>query len=221
MGPAETAATSSGWRPRPFYRCCVQRLAQRAPVAEFGGEVEAGMGGTRRRQCQIGEVRTAWEMAIMEPPRAGAVEGDGADQRMSVEQLVDGVRLLPADRRVGAGLALADRAHVPQRHPLRHCEAQLCPIIGGRSGVEEGEQDRPEQVARMGVVFLAAQGFLAGQGAEHEHPRPPVDDRWKAALGRGGCGEVERGPHATKRPRRTAVCPLASRREGMISTQSS
>ena len=155
----------------------------------------------------------------MEPPRAGTIEGDGADQRMSVEQLVDGVRLLPADRRVGAGLALADRTHVPQRHLLCPGECELCPIIGGRSGVEEGEQDRPEQVARMGVVFLATQGFLAGQSAEYEDPRPPIDDRWKTALGRGGCGEVERGPHATKRPRRTAVCPLASRREGMISTQ--
>ncbi len=82
-------------------------------MPELGGEVEPGMGRARRRQCQIGEARAPGKVAIVEPPRAGAVEGDGADQRMRIKQLADCVRLLPTDRRVGAGLALADRAYVP------------------------------------------------------------------------------------------------------------
>ncbi len=49
------------------------------------------MGWARRRQGQIGEARTPREMAIMEPARPAAVEGDGADPRMRIEQSIDRV----------------------------------------------------------------------------------------------------------------------------------
>jgi len=64
----------------------------------------------------------------------------------------------------------------------------------------------------MRIVLAASQRLLARQSAEDEEPGTRVDNRREAAL--DGCSG-----QSTKRPRRTAVWPLTSRRDGMIRTQ--
>ena len=54
-------------------------------------------------------------MPVIEATGGAAVERDGADAGMRVEQLGDRVRYLGADRRVGAGSPLAALDDVPQR----------------------------------------------------------------------------------------------------------
>jgi hypothetical protein len=75
-------------------------------------------------------------VAIVEPSRAGAVEGDGADQRMLIEQPVDRVRLFAAYRRVSARLALAHLAHVPQTYPSGRGKGEPLRVILHWSGAE-------------------------------------------------------------------------------------
>ena len=54
---------------------------------------------------------------------------------MLVEQPVDRVRPLPPDRRVGARLALAELAYIPERDPMRRDKVQpLCVIQWRRLG---------------------------------------------------------------------------------------
>ena len=48
----------------------------------------------RRRERQIGELGSPRKVAVVEPPRAGAVEGDGTDQRVRIKQPVDRIRPL-------------------------------------------------------------------------------------------------------------------------------
>ena len=116
-----------------------------APALQHGNlltrKADAGMRRARRRQRQIDEVGTPREMPVVEAPRAAAVEGDGADQRMRIEQPVDRVRPLPADRRVGAGLALSELADVPQRDPMRCDKGQPVRVIGCR-GLRRTRQKR-------------------------------------------------------------------------------
>ena len=83
----------------------------------------------RRGQCQIGEVRSPRKVPVMEAARSGAVEADGADQRMGIEQPVDRVWPLAADRGVGAGVALAKLANVPKGDPLGCDKGQPLLII--------------------------------------------------------------------------------------------
>ena len=108
-----------------------------------------------------------------------------------------------ADRRVGAGVALGEPHTSHSAMPRRPDKSQPRRIVGAGAVAEQREDDRPEQVARVGVILAAAQRFFARQGAEHQDPRARVDDRRKAALG----GRVGRS-QSTKRPRRTAVWPL-------------
>ena len=155
-------------------------------------------------------------MPVMEAARATAIECDGADSGMRVKQLGDRIRHFGTDRRVGARNALSAADDIPQRYAAVAQEPNPLVIARWHGSAKQRENDWPEQVARMGVVLLPAQRLLAGQGPQHEHERARVDERWKAALGSRRCLDFGQ---STKRPRRTAVCPRTSRRDGMISTQ--
>src|SRR4029077_20654650 len=109
------------------------------------------------------------------------VEGDGADQRMHVEQPVNRVRTFLADRGIGAGLALTALAHIPQRDPAGRDKGQLFSVARSENSVEQREDDRPEQVSGMGVVFAAAERLFAGQSPEYQNPRLLIGDRRKTA----------------------------------------
>ena len=80
-----------------------QRLAQRLPLRELGGETDPRIGRAGRGQRQIGQVRAAREMPVIKAAGAAAVERDGANAGIRVEQLGDRVRHFGADRRIGAG----------------------------------------------------------------------------------------------------------------------
>src|SRR5580704_17131358 len=74
-----------------------ERLTQYRPMRELGRKVEPGVRRASRGQCQIGEVCAPREVPVIEAASSGSVEGDGADQRMGVEQSVDRVWPLAAD----------------------------------------------------------------------------------------------------------------------------
>src|SRR2546430_1904879 len=120
------------------------QLAQGRPACELPGEADAGVRRARRGQGEIGKVRAPREMAVVEALRASAVEGDGADQRMRVEQPVDRVRTFPADRGIGARVALAGLAHVPQRDPMRCDKGEFFSVARGGNSIEQREDNRPE-----------------------------------------------------------------------------
>src|SRR5262249_33679781 len=149
---------------------------------------------TCRGQRQISEIRAPSKMAIVEAPCSGAVERDGADQAMLVEQAIDCIGPFAADCCVGAPFALADLTDIPERYSVGGDEHQPLVIIRRRGCAEEGKDDRPEKVARVRVILLSPQRLLAGKRAEHENTRARVDNRWEAALGQrfreAGC---ERG----------------------------
>ena len=124
-------------------------------------------------------------MAVVETLRAAAVEGDGADQRVRIEQSIDRVRAFRADRRIRARLTLPRLADIPQADPVGFDKGQPFGVTRRGDRIEQGEDDRPEQVAGMGVVFAAAQRLFARQGSEHQNARPMIHDRREAALDRG------------------------------------
>ena len=122
-------------------------------------------------------------MAVVELAGAAAVERDRTNPGMGSEQRVDRIRGLAADRGVGAGPAFGRGADIPERDPPCGDKAQLFGVVGRRAQAEQAEGDRPEQVARVGVIFDPAQRFFARQRAEDEDKRPRVDDRREAAFG--------------------------------------
>jgi len=102
-------------------------------------------------------------MTIIEPACAAAVEGDGTDARMCIEQVMDGVRELIRDRRIRAGQTLSRLADVPKRDPLRQYKGQLLSIDWRRRiAAKQGKHDRPKQIAGMRVILGPARRFLAG-----------------------------------------------------------
>src|SRR5580704_5554412 len=141
---------------------------------------------------------------------------------MVVEQPIDRIRLFQTDRHVGALFTFAKLADVPHGNPMRRQKGQPFCITQSRPLIEQSKDDGPEQVARVGVIFAPAQRLFTREGAQDEHARLSVDGRRKAAFGGGSrCAAAGAASHSTYRPRRTAVWPLARRRDGMISTQSS
>src|SRR5271156_272395 len=105
-------------------------------------------------------------MPIIEAPRAAAVEGDRPDAEMGVEEVVDRVWPFALYLRVGAHPPFGGGADIPQRDPPRPNESKSLGVFRGYRFAEQGVDDRPEQVARMGVVLDAAQRFFAGKRAE-------------------------------------------------------
>ena len=175
------------------------------------------MSGAGRGEGQVGDAGPPLEVAVVETAGGGAVEGDRANAGVGVEEGGDFVRHLGADCRVGAGGALGEAAHVPEGETRGLGEGEARVVIGHRAVAEEGEDDRPEKVARVGIILLPAQRLLARERPEYERDGAAVDDRRKAALGRGAQAQDQ----PTKRPSRTAVWPLSSRRDGMIRMHSS
>ena len=109
-----------------------------------------------------------------------------------VEQPVDRVRTFPADRRIGARVALTGLAHVPQRDPVRCDKGQSFSVARRGNSVEQRENDRPEEVARMGIVLAAAQRLFAGQGPEYQNARLLIGDsvgKLRLITRRSGRGE--------------------------------
>jgi len=102
---------------------------------------------------------------VEKPAGRAAIERDAPNSGMGVEKRLYGVRLLASNCGVGACLALADRDDIPQRDPVLAEESELFGIRGRRFGpprrAEQREKDRPQQIARVGVILFPAQRFLA------------------------------------------------------------
>ena len=109
-----TASGSSGRKPRPSIGC--ERRSPRATPASARAwrQSRAGHGRGSSTASPDRPARPAGEMAVVQSPGAAAVEGDGDDLRVGVEQPVDRVG---RSRRIVAS-ALASRspcAHTSQR----------------------------------------------------------------------------------------------------------
>src|ERR1700749_3256494 len=107
---------------------------------------------------------------------------------MLVEQPIDRIRPFQADCRVGAPLAFADFAYVPHGNPMRRQKREPFRIIQSQRLTEQSENNRPEQVARMGVILAPAQRLLTRERAEYEDARLRADNWRKAAFGGPGRG---------------------------------
>ena len=71
------------------------------------------MSGAGRGQRQIEQFRPAGEMPVVEPSGAAAVERDGADAGVRVEEIMDPVRHLGGDCRIGASEAMSRLTDIP------------------------------------------------------------------------------------------------------------
>jgi len=94
----------------------------------------------------------------VEPRGSGAVERDEMHSMVTQQQGTDVMRPRRGgvDRRIRTAAARGLGQHVPHAHPGGFERARALRVRQGRWCAEQRAHDRPEQIARMGVVLAGA-----------------------------------------------------------------
>jgi len=108
-----------------------------------------------------------------------AIERDGMHAGVAQQQAADVMRPRRGglDRRIGTARPRGFGEHIPDADPGGFERAHTLAVGQRGSGAEQRAHDRPEQVARMGVVLAGAQRGHPRQAAEHQDTRASADDR--------------------------------------------
>ena len=110
----------------------------------------------------------------------GGISG-GTMERPAMQRLLADVDAGLVDRRIEAAGPRAGMEDIPDRDTSRRQFGGALPVIA-RLQPEQAGHDRPERVARMGVILSARQRFAARHAAQDEDARVLARQRGKAAV---------------------------------------
>lgn len=131
--------------------------------------------------CQPARQRP--ELPHSQPVRGAAVEGDRPEVGKGGSESSQIIRLVIADRRVGAAWPLRLGHDIPQADARSlQCRQSLVIIQPLQIDSSRRRQQSPELVLRIGVITLRGQRAVARQAAADEQTSVPVDNGREGSL---------------------------------------